>query len=299
MTDAIVDEERIRELTGGTYTEHACSADTITQYPLEKCLWAGKTPFCDVVIGKSPVFGTVLFLDGEIQSAESDEAIYHQHLVHPVMNASAGVDHKMVLIVGGGEGATAREVLKWSPTSVDEVHWVDIDGPLVELCRRHMCFAADEVYSDRRLHFFAENIWDFLKRSRQLYDVIILDLPDPDVDELKKDDESLLYSESFMYLIKTHLRPSGAVVSHTGPVAPGANAAEKRAGLEWIKHAAEIAGFPTGCSYHTFIPSFASEWGFWMSCPPNQKMSLTGLSVMDNLAQSHAFTWPTYWFTLP
>lgn len=282
--------------------ESACSADTVSLYNIGQCYWAGKSSFCDIVIAESPVFGKVLFLDKEIQSAESDEAIYHEHLIHPVLNATTNILGKRVLIVGGGEGATAREVLKWSPNSVAHVDWVDIDGDLVDLCRRHLSFADDDVYNDRRLTYVAADIRHFLSRTTTHYDVIILDLPDPDIDALKElrvaEDpvEYPLYGRKFFQVLREHMTPLSVLVSHTGPVAPGGDEEERRAGLAWIRQMGIENGLGDGHAYKTFIPSFQSEWGFWMSCSPSPVDDFPyGLAVMDAGAQTCAFTWPRYY----
>ena len=94
-------------------------------------LCEGQTPFQHVMIIDGECFGRALILDGKTQSTELDEFVYHEGLVHPAM-----VSHrnpKNVLIVGGGEGATAREVLKYR--DVEEVTMVDIDKKLVEVCQ--------------------------------------------------------------------------------------------------------------------------------------------------------------------
>jgi spermidine synthase len=295
---ANVNTELMMSLHGGHFVEDACSSDTSSVYSIDKCYWAGTTPTCQVVIAHSPVYGKVLFLDKEIQSAESDEAIYHEHLVHPVLAATAHIPNKRVLIVGGGEGATAREVLKWNPESVARVDWVDIDGPLVDLCRRHLSWASDEVYNDSRLTYHAADIRQFLKGTYKRYDVIILDLPDPDVDELRKNegtDEYLLYSKQFWYELLCHITPYGAIVSHTGPIAPGFNPTVRRAGLTWIESVSESLGKGRGYPYHVTIPSFQGDWGFWMSVPPVDTEFPQGLAVMDVETQRYAFTWPKYW----
>jgi spermidine synthase len=303
-----VNTELMYSLAGSRFMEAACSADTVSLYSIQECYWAGKSRFCDIVIAQSPVFGKVLFLDKEIQSAESDEAIYHEHLVHPVLNATAHIVGKRVLIVGGGEGATAREVLKWSPNSVAQVDWVDIDGALVDLCRRHLSWADDDVYNDRRLTYVAADIRQFLAATTTHYDVIILDLPDPDVDALKAlsvaEDpvEYPLYGRKFFQVLREHMvlredmGPQSVLVSHTGPVAPGGDEEERRAGLAWIHAMATENGFGAGHAYKTFIPSFQSEWGFWMSCAPcTESRFPNGLAVMDICAQAAAFTWPRYY----
>jgi spermidine synthase len=295
-----VNEELRLSLAGSRYMESACSADTASLYSISHCYWAGKTPYSEVVIAESPVFGKVLFLDKEIQSAESDEAIYHEHLVHPVLRAMDHVPSKRVLIVGGGEAATAREVLKWSRTAVARVDWVDIDGDLVNLCRRHLSWADDPVYNDSRLAFFGEDIRSFFTHSKDLYDVIILDLPDPDVDTLRGSAEDtadyMLYSDAFFQQVRAHLSIGGAVVSHAGPISPGGDPEVNREGLTWIREKASAVGLGDGQAYHTFIPSFQSEWGFWMSAAPSLGGTLPlELVVMDDGAQGAAFTWPNFW----
>jgi spermidine synthase len=288
--------ELINSLENGCYAENAVSADNVTMYKINECYWGGSSPYCEeIVIAKSPMYGKVLFLDHELQSAESDEALYHEHLVQPVMNATADVGGKRVLIVGGGEGATAREVLKWSSELVKEVVWVDIDGGLVDLCRRHLGWAEDDVYNDPRLTYHAADIRSFFAYDTSQYDVIILDLPDPDCDDLAKRDEDnygnyLLYGYQFMSQVRNHLRGPRAVVSHCGPIRPG-----EMEGIIWMKNA---AGFGNGFPYHTVIPSFQGAWGYWMSVAPRAfglSYPASKMHIMDSDAQSAAFLWPAFW----
>ena len=299
---ASVNIELMSSLAGSRFMESACSADTISMYSIDKCYWAGQTPTCQVVIAKSPIYGKVLFLDQEIQSAESDEAIYHEHLVHPVLAATDHIPNKNVLIVGGGEGATAREVLKWS--SVSHVDWIDIDGPLVDLCRRHLCWADDSVYNDSRLVYKAQDIRIFLAASTMKYDVIILDLPDPDVDVLRGSTmehgpvDYPLYGRYFWQVIREHLTENGAITTHVGPIMPGGDPDERRPGLQWVQEVSSEAGLGQGHSYHVTIPSFQGDWGFWMSIPPStHPIFPTCLIVMDSDTQKYAFTWPHYWYS--
>jgi len=302
-------------LQGGTYTESACSSDTRTMYNIKDVLFAGSTPSCsEVVIATNSEYGTCLFMDNEIQSASSDEAIYHEHLVHPALNATAERLGKHVLIVGGGEGATAREVLKWSVDSVSTVDWVDIDKPLVDLCRRHMVYANDDVYNDPRLAYHEAEASAFLSGLHKdiKYDVIILDLPDPDAESLRTAETAAtataatatattavaLYSVPFFRMLKDHLANDGVMATHCGPVLPGGDPQRRRAGLHWIQKAARLAGLPVGAAYHAGIPSFQGEWGFWMSVSPSAFSRFpTGLLVMDLLSQNAAFSFPDYWLS--
>jgi spermidine synthase len=226
-------------------------SDTRTSYPVTAVQWRGATNVCNsVIIADSPVFGKMLFLDGELQSAAADEHIYHETLVHPVMGG-AGYD-KRVLVVGGGEGATVREVLRWNPSAVD---WVDIDGELVQRCRDYLGWAP-HVYANPAVTYYSQDIREVLP-SLGLYDVIILDLPDPD------GDTGYLYSAEFWQDMVRHLTPFGRMVTHCGPVRPFAGIGD---GVRRVRDRTNAGSIHLSWSgfYTQIIPSFQSEWGFWM-----------------------------------
>ena len=297
---AISNIELMGSLENGIFTETACSADVHSIYPLKRVFWAGRTSFQDCVIAESPTYGKVLFLDGELQSSSSDEAIYHEHLVHPIMAAMAGSSEKRVLVVGGGEGATVREVLRWDASAVAHVDWVDIDGDLVNLCRQHLGWAADSVYTDPRMTYHPLDINTFLDTTKDMYDIIILDLPDPDVevlDELDGAETNELYGPHFRDRIISHLAIGGGMVTHCGPIRPGRDEVACGEGMVWIReelfYGMEV--FP----YHVCIPSFQGEWGFIMNkAPMDLPQFPDGLRVMDRTVENLAFTWPKYWTTL-
>lgn len=219
-------------------------SDTRTSYPVSNVVWEGKTNACEsVILADSLVFGRMLFLDGELQSASADEHIYHEALVHPAM-AGAGTNQR-VLVVGGGEGATVREVLRWVP---DHVDWVDIDEELVTLCKEHLRWGS-HVFRDPAVHFHAADIRTVLPELG-LYNVIILDLPDPD------GDTGYLYSDAFWTDINGHLAPDGRLVTHCGPVRPFGNIG---AGYQRLR---PVLPMLYSQFYSQMIPSFQSEWGF-------------------------------------
>lgn len=228
------------------YITEISESDANTSYPIRRRIWSGRTVACEsVVIAESPTYGYMLFLDGELQSAEADERIYHESLVHPIM---AGLpEGARVLVVGGGEGATVREVLKWKPSHVD---WVDIDPELVALCAEHLDWAPD-VLGDSRVTYRPKDIREFLG-SAGLYDAIILDLPDPD------GDTGYLYSAHFWITLNGHLSSGGRLVTHVGPVRPF------RGGGEGLQRVASSDLFKPEGFYSICIPSFQGSWGFWL-----------------------------------
>jgi spermidine synthase len=296
MTDTTVVADAIYEVS---------ESDARTIYPVVGRLWSGRTEFQAVEIADSPTYGRILFLDGELQSASADEAVYHEALVHPVMTAAAAqlgsvsggagaAGGLRVLVVGGGEGATVREVLRW--TCVSHVDWVDIDGELVALCEEHLGWAPG-VRSDRRVHFYAEDVRNLLLRGeRDTYDVVILDLPDPD------GETGYLYSAEFWADVRHVLREEGGrLVTHCGPVRPFGNVGEGFQRIWASEAGAAVAGF-----YHIGIPSFQGEWGFWMMATGSERdrpfdfaRSGTSLSVLRAIAPVELvvswfdFTWLT------
>jgi predicted membrane-bound spermidine synthase len=187
-----------------------------------------------------------------------------------------------------------------------------------------MVYANDDVYNDPRLVYHEADACAFLSglEKHVKYDVIVLDLPDPDAEALRSTAAATetataaatetavatatetavttiaLYSVPFFRMLKEHLAEDGVIATHCGPVMPGGDPQRRRAGLHWIQKAARLAGLPVGTAYHAGIPSFQGEWGFWMSTPPSATVRFpTGLIVMDSLTQTTAFSWPDYWLS--
>ena len=102
-------------------------------HAIEETYYAGRSAFQDIAVIRTPTFGKMLVLDGDTQSSQHDEKIYHESLVHPAL--AAVDDRREVLILGGGEGATLREVLRRS--DVVRCTMVDIDGDVVELSKKY------------------------------------------------------------------------------------------------------------------------------------------------------------------
>lgn len=233
-------------------TEHS-ESDAQTSYPVSRILFEGSSQWCEsIVVAESPVYGKMLFLDGEIQSAEADEHIYHESLVHLVMTGATSVHQKAlsVLVIGGGEGATVREVNRWNPACVD---WVDIDPTLVRICDQFLQWAPIDHH---KVRYYPEDIRDYWKHCDTQYDVIIIDLPDPD------GETDYLYSPSFWDDVRAHLAIGGRFVTHVGPVRPYGGIGE---GVKRVLETTRSAGIrlsPLGF-YHIGIPSFQGDWGFW------------------------------------
>jgi spermidine synthase len=268
----------------GFYEESAPLQRTSTRYEVTRCLYSGQTDSADTVVIDNPDYGRMLFLDHELQSSAYDEHIYHETLVHPIMMTTAHISDKRVLVVGGAEGATVREVLRWAPNRVAHIDWVDIDPTLVEVCKEHLCYATNDVYEDRAVKYWSKDIMEFLPSVVNKYDVIILDLPDPDPEQ------GVLYGATFWGLVRGALKEGGAIVSHAGPIEP-----QRHQGLDIVRGG---AGLGLGTAYHTLIPSFQGEWAFWMSCSPHrQDLFLpSSCAIMNDDYLGTIMHWDRHWF---
>ncbi len=123
-----------------------------------------------------PNWGIACYMDNAIQSCEVDEKLYHETLVHPAMQSVQNA--KKVMIIGGGEGATLREVLKWN--TVEKVDMYEWDKDVVDLFKKRYPQWAQGAWNDSRLTLYYDDIFEvIIKQPKDVYDVIIVDLFDP------------------------------------------------------------------------------------------------------------------------
>lgn len=224
--------------------------DPLSQYTfkLESVVARERTAYQDVLICDTYAFGRMLVLDGAIQSSEDDEDLYHELLVQPAMVCHPNPEH--VLIIGGGEGASLREVL--AHRSVKKAVMVDLDQRAVELCREHLEDWHEGAFDDERAHLVFEDGRAFLERNETKYDVIVIDV----VDMLDNGPAQALYTKQFYSIVRERLNPGGIVVVQ----------GMEFSFLDSQPHAALARTlrtmFPQVHSYAHTIPSFLSAWGF-------------------------------------
>jgi len=188
-----------------------------------------------------------LYLNGNIQFSTYDEERYHEPLVHPAMKLAGS--RAQVLILGGGDGLAVREVVKYA--DVETVTLVDLDAAMIDIARTHPAIveANNGALSDSRVTVEIGDAGKFLEQSDKLYNVIIVDLPDP-----KGPDLARLYSREFYRLCKRHLAVDGVVVTQAS------SPLHARRAFLCIDRTMSEAGFST-IPYHTYIPSMG-DWGW-------------------------------------
>ena len=237
----------------------------------DEVIYAADTPYQRIVLTRWND-DIRLFLNGHIQFSSIDEARYHEALVIPALTAA---DRPVnVLILGGGDGLAAREVLKFD--SVRAVTIVDIDPRMTELgrTRPELVTINGDSMNDPRVRVVNDDAMRFLQSDDGFYDAILADLPDPNTQALAK-----LYSAEFYALIARRLSASGVLVTQaTSPYfAPEAFASiERTVGAALDRGGSPERIFARG--YHVHVPSFG-DWGFVIGAKSEIDVSALSVSV--------------------
>lgn len=208
-------------------------------------------------------FGRVLVLDGLIQSTEADEFYYHESLVHPAMILHE--NPKKVLILGGGEGATLREVLKYK--SVEKAVMVDIDEDVVNIAREYLGSWHEGAFNDPRAQVVIEDGKKFVEESKERFDVVIMDLTDPYGPEIARD----LYREDFIRRIHEVLTEDGVMSTQAGT-----SFFYPEEYTELYRNISKVFRYTT--SFSTWIPSFGYACNFIVA---SKSRDLTSMSEQE------------------
>jgi spermidine synthase len=257
------DAARLADESAVLFVENSDPFDHYT-FRLSRVLYQGRTAYQNLLVADTCNYGRALMLDGAIQSSEDDEGLYHEVLVQPALLCHA--EPRDVLIVGGGEGATLREVL--AHRSVRRATMVDLDPEVIDLCREHLPSWHQGAFEDQRARLVFDDGRRFVENDDGLYDVAIIDV----VDMLDNGPAQALYTRQFYEHLRRRLRPGGVIVVQ---------------GLEFSflddkPHAALARTlrtvFPEVHSYRAHVPSFLSSWGFLLA---SDWLRLDALSADD------------------
>lgn len=255
----------------GEYKVFARGNGERVTYRVEEVVDRRRTRFQQVEILRTAPYGLSVFLDGEPQSAEVDEFIYHEALVHPAM-VTASTPRK-VFIAGGGEGATLREVLRHN--TVERVVMVDIDGEATAMFRERLPGWHQGSFDDPRVELRHEDARAYLAQSRETFDCIIVDITDP----LVGGPAYLLFTEEFYRLLAARLSQAGAMVTQAECFAYN----DLEGHLSIVKTLERV--FPNVMGYGAFIPYFSDTWGFALATMHDDPRKLTPWEVDARLEE--------------
>ncbi len=210
-----------------------------------------KTAFQEMYIVETGAYGKALVLDGKWQSCTGDEFLYHEPLVHPALLLHG--KPRNVLILGGGEGATAREVLRWK--SVEQAVMIDIDGEVVDACREHLPEMHQGAFDDPRLELVIADALEYLDETERIFDVVISDLSDP----IEEGPSFKLFTKEYFEKTRRVLAPDGVFVVQAGPVSP----AEMHLHCRLVSTLRAV--FPHTASLTSYVPTYAAPWSYTLA----------------------------------
>jgi len=203
-----------------------------------RVLYDSETEHQRLRVFENPTYGRVLTLDGVVQTTEGDEFIYHEMMAHvPILAYGAA---KRVLIIGGGDGGMAREVLRHA--SVEHVTMVEIDAGVVEFSKRYLPSLSAGAFDDPRLNLVIADGADFVRACPDRFDVAISDSTDP------IGPGEVLFTHGFYGHVKRILTEDGIFVTQNGvPFQQGEELANTLSAFRtlWRDATCYLASIPT------------------------------------------------------
>ena len=229
------------------YSEYHSEDDVKLSLKIADVLHSEQSPFQRIEIFRNETFGVFMVLDGYVQVTEKDEFVYHDMIVHPAM--AVNPDIKRVLIIGAGDGGTAREVARYD--TIEKIDMIEIDEAVVRACQKHMPTTASVLDKEPRLNLMFRDGLQFVKEAPDgVYDLILVDSTDPE------GPGEGLFSIAFYQDCYRILSNNGILINqHEGAFYDGDIVEMKKA------HTKIRKTFPIARVYGFNIPTYAS--GYW------------------------------------
>jgi predicted membrane-bound spermidine synthase len=224
-----------------------------------------KTDKTEIKYVETKSFGNILFMDGEVQLSTMDEHRYHETLVHPLM-CRTGVNVDLnILVIGGGDGCAVREILKWQE-AIASVTVIDYDNEFVhEYGMNRLAKVNDNAFKNPMVSYICDDAVNYLKQEKFKFDIIFIDLPDPDGPEM-----IALYTE-VIRLAKTRFKIG--ISMHVGPATIDPESPQRQIITHHFKKLLKedliIYHVKMGTCY---VPSFSNDWAFLYVLPNLEKI---------------------------
>jgi spermidine synthase len=218
-------------------------------------VWAERSEFFEIEIVDLPIEGRSLFLDSMLQSTASSEAAYHRALIQPAIDALSPDGPRDVLILGAGECATVRDVLR--APSVERVVAVDIDERLIAAVLEFMPQWHAGALDDPRVELRIEDVRETIDGAPvDSFDMIVVDLTDPVEFDPSDEDVAPALNDEFLAGVRRILRPHGVVTAQIGERSPPAAAGivSPVPALHRVFGQVDISSVD--------IPAFGGDWSF-------------------------------------
>lgn len=216
---------------------------------VKEILFSEQSPFQKVeIIDSDSALGKILTLDGLMMTTEGDEYFYHEMIAHvPMMSHKCP---KSILVIGGGDGGTVREVLKHG--TVEKVVLCEIDGMVIDACKKYLPTIAGKL-NDPRVEVLVEDAIKYIKNKENEFDIVLIDSTDP------MGPGEGLFTEEFYTNVKKSLKKGGIVAAQSE--SPVVNKEEIKKMYTLLKKV-----FPITSTYTSPIPTYPGGYWAWAFC---------------------------------
>lgn len=239
----MTNDNQYREDTSSEVREYHSKSSGIF-LKVKNLLYRSKSQYQKIEVIENDHFGKVLLLDGLVQTTEKDEFYYHEMLVHPAFMTHPFPQH--LLVIGGGDGGVLKEVLRYP---ISRAYLVEIDRQVIEVSQKYFPWLKSSLRDDRTELVFA-NGKEFIEKSTQKFDIVIIDSSDP------VGPSADLHERNFYKILKKCLNPGGVVVAQAGSPFYMAESIYKK--NDFLKDLFKVV-----CFYVSPVPSYpGGTWCF-------------------------------------
>ena len=216
---------------------------------VKEVLFSQQSEFQKVeIIDTDSALGKILTLDDLMMTSVGDEYFYHEMISHiPMMNHKCP---KSVLVIGGGDGGTVREVLKHD--TVEKVVLCEIDGMVIDVCKKYLPTIAVEL-DNPKVEILVEDAIEYIKTKKDEFDIILIDSTDP------MGPGEGLFTEEFYTNVKNSLKKGGIVVAQSE--SPVVNKEEIKKMYTLLKKV-----FPITSTFTSSVPTYPGGYWAWAFC---------------------------------
>ena len=261
------------DLSNQIRLDEALTSSTGAHFEAVSLIQSVQSPYQLIEVFATPDLGKLMRIDGCNMLSEHDEFFYHENFIHPA--AMAHANPTKALIIGGGDGGSAEELLKHP--SIQSVLLCELDQAVITVAKEHFQSVHRDVFSDPKLNVQIGDGRQFVQDCSasacpKQFDLIYLDLTDP------AGDAKALYTEVFYADCKRILQTGGALTLHIG--SPFSHPARVKSSIENLRRVFEIV-----TPYFVHIPSYGAVWGFAVASDSLNIANLSAAEINGRIAQ--------------
>lgn len=250
------------------FLSETLNADCAVHFRAGELVERLQSPYQLIEVYDTPQWGKLLRIDGCNMTSEADEFIYHENIVHPA--ALALPAPRQALVIGGGDGGSAEELLKHP--SIEQVTVAELDRAVVDVSIRHLEAVHRGIFDNPKLQLRIGDGFAFLRETVECFDLVVLDLTDP------VGPAAELYTPAMFAACKRALNPGGVLSLHVG--SPYFHPQRFRRHLDDLSSVFSVVR-----PYLAYVPIYGAQWGMATASTAADPRALTAADAEAAIAR--------------